>query len=86
MSWPAKYPSRPACNDHNTPPTRTYGVKRRNGKCSDPAKAVLSGSGDVSLGVTEQLDVRLSGSGDLSYAGRPQLRQSVSGSGEILRR
>ncbi|HEY0956996.1 MAG TPA: head GIN domain-containing protein [Roseateles sp.] len=50
------------------------------------AKAVLSGSGDVSLGVTEQLDVRLSGSGDLSYAGRPQLRQSVSGSGEILRR
>ncbi|MFN3303615.1 MAG: head GIN domain-containing protein [Roseateles sp.] len=50
------------------------------------ARAVLSGSGDVSLGVLEQLDARLSGSGDLSYVGRPQLRQSISGSGEIRRR
>lgn len=50
------------------------------------AKVGSHGSGDVSLGVTEQLDVQLSGSGDLSYAGRPQLRQSVSGSGEIHRR
>ena len=50
------------------------------------AKVELHGSGDVSLGVTEQLDAKLSGSGDLSYAGRPQLRQSVSGSGEIHRR
>ena len=50
------------------------------------ARVGIEGSGDVSLGVTEQLDVQLSGSGDLSYAGRPQLRQSVSGSGEIHRR
>jgi len=50
------------------------------------ARVELHGSGDMSLGVTEQLDVKLSGSGDLSYAGRPQLRQSVSGSGEIHRR
>ena len=50
------------------------------------AKVAINGSGDVALGVTEQLDVQLSGSGDLSYAGRPQLRQSVSGSGEIHRR
>lgn len=49
-------------------------------------KVVLSGSGDASLGVCEQLDAELSGSGDLSYAGRPQLRQSVSGTGEISRR
>lgn len=46
----------------------------------------LSGSGEVALGVTEQLDAQLSGSGDLHYAGRPQLRQSVTGSGEIQRR
>jgi hypothetical protein len=50
------------------------------------AKVGIHGSGDVALGVTEQLDAQLSGSGDLSYAGRPQLRQSVSGSGEIHRR
>lgn len=50
------------------------------------ARVELHGSGDVDLGVTEQLDVKLSGSGDLSYAGRPQLRQSVSGSGEVHRR
>ena len=50
------------------------------------AKVSLSGSGDMALGVTEQLDVQISGSGDLRYAGRPQLRQSVSGSGEIHRR
>lgn len=50
------------------------------------AKVQLSGSGDLSLGVTEQLDAQLSGSGDLSYAGRPQLRQSVTGTGEIQRR
>lgn len=50
------------------------------------AKVQSSGSGDLSLGVTEQLDAQLSGSGDLSYAGRPQLRQSVTGTGEIQRR
>lgn len=50
------------------------------------AKVQSSGSGDLSLGVTEQLDAQLSGSGDVSYAGRPQLRQSVTGSGEIQRR
>jgi hypothetical protein len=50
------------------------------------ARVNIHGSGDVSLGVVEQLDVQLSGSGDLSYAGRPQLRQSVTGSGEVLRR
>jgi len=50
------------------------------------ARIELHGSGDASLGVMDQLDVKLSGSGDLSYAGRPQLRQSVSGSGEIHRR
>lgn len=50
------------------------------------ARVELNGSGDVAIGVTEQLDAQLSGSGDLSYAGRPQLRQSVSGSGEIHRR
>lgn len=50
------------------------------------AKVAMHGSGDMSLGVTEQLDVQLSGSGDLDYAGRPQLRQSVSGSGEVNHR
>jgi hypothetical protein len=50
------------------------------------AKVSLSGSGDMALGVCEQLEAQLTGSGDLSYAGRPQLPQSVSGSGHIRRR
>lgn len=50
------------------------------------AKAQLSGSGDLSLGVVDSRDVSLSGSGDMSHAGRPKLTQRVSGSGEIIAR
>jgi len=50
------------------------------------AQAQLTGSGDMAIGVTQNLEVTLRGSGDLRYAGRPQLRQTVTGSGEISKR
>ena len=50
------------------------------------ARARLSGSGDLRLGVSQELDATLSGSGDLAYSGRPKLQSKVSGSGELINR
>jgi hypothetical protein len=54
-----------------------------SGLSSQNAQVVLSGSGDVSVDVSDALDVTLSGSGTIRYSGRPEIRSSVSGSGEI---
>jgi hypothetical protein len=42
-----------------------------------------SGSADVEVSASEQLNVDISGSGDVSYAGNPQVKSSISGSGDI---
>lgn len=42
-----------------------------------------SGSGDVSLSVSEALDASTGGSGEVRYSGRPVVNASVSGSGEV---
>jgi hypothetical protein len=47
------------------------------------ANVAVSGSGNVSLRVTDALDVRVSGSGDVTYYGDPTVTESVSGSGAV---
>ena len=44
----------------------------------------ISGSGEVEVLVTDQLDVRISGSGDVYYKGFPELDIEISGSGEVV--
>jgi hypothetical protein len=44
-----------------------------------------SGSADVEVSVSEQLNVNISGSGDVSYAGDPEVNSSITGSGDIER-
>lgn len=48
------------------------------------ANVTISGSGDVSVRVSDELDVRISGSGDVSYKGNPQIDANVSGSGRVV--
>ena len=44
-----------------------------------------SGSSDVEVSASQQLNVDISGSGDVSYAGNPAVKSSISGSGDINR-
>ncbi len=44
-----------------------------------------SGSADVEVSVSQQLNVDISGSGDVQYAGNPEVKSSISGSGDIQR-
>lgn len=50
---------------------------------SHVANINISGSGTVSLNVTDDLDVRISGAGNIIYDGEPNIRQSISGTGKI---
>ena len=47
------------------------------------AKVTISGSGNVWLDVSEQLDVVISGSGNVEYLGDPQVNSQISGSGRV---
>ena len=47
------------------------------------AKVTVNGSGDATVNVSEELDVRISGSGDVSYIGSPKIKSQVSGSGSV---
>lgn len=47
------------------------------------AKIVMSGSGAISVNVSDELDAKVSGSGDISYLGSPKVTKNVSGSGSI---
>jgi hypothetical protein len=42
-----------------------------------------SGSSDVEVSASQQLNVDISGSGDVSYTGNPEVESSISGSGDI---
>ena len=53
---------------------------------SKRANARISGSGNIHLYATSQLDARISGSGDIIYRGNPDLDSSISGSGNIRSR
>lgn len=50
---------------------------------AETVSAVLKGSGDAVVSVTERLEANLSGSGGLEYLGDPQVTRSTSGSGEV---
>jgi hypothetical protein len=47
------------------------------------ADAHISGSGDITLNVQNDLNARISGSGNISYIGKPAVRISISGSGKV---
>ncbi len=52
-------------------------------KCEE-SKVSISGSGDVNISVSQNLEARVSGSGDIRYKGDPNIRDvRVSGSGNI---
>jgi putative autotransporter adhesin-like protein len=46
-------------------------------------KVVVSGSGDLTVNASDELDARVTGSGSITYAGSPKLNSAVSGSGSI---
>jgi hypothetical protein len=51
---------------------------------SEEAKVSISGSGDVHISVSQNLEASVSGSGDIRYKGDPSIRNvRVSGSGNI---
>lgn len=45
--------------------------------------AKIFGSGDVTVNVTDSLDITIDGSGDISYAGSPSVKQNINGSGDV---
>jgi Putative auto-transporter adhesin, head GIN domain len=47
------------------------------------AIVIVSGAGDVTLNVNEELDARVSGAGSIWYVGSPRLQSRVSGAGSI---
>lgn len=47
------------------------------------ARIGVSGSGKVTVNVSERLEANVSGSGGVRYAGRPAVRGDVSGSGSV---
>jgi hypothetical protein len=50
---------------------------------SHSAEVDISGSADVTVWATENLDVNARGAGDVSYYGKPRVTEKVSGSCSI---
>jgi hypothetical protein len=50
------------------------------------AKVMVSGSGEVTVNASDELDAKVSGSGTIWYVGSPKLTPSVSGSGAIKKK
>ena len=48
-----------------------------------PVKVRLTGSGDVSVQVSDELDVRIAGSGAVRYLGKPTVEKTITGSGDV---
>lgn len=63
--------------------TSGSGTVAGSGLTASTAKASVSGSGDISLRVTDALDARVSGSGNVEYYGNPSVTTNTSGSGEV---
>jgi Putative auto-transporter adhesin, head GIN domain len=47
------------------------------------AIVIVSGAGDVTLNVNDELDARVSGAGNIWYVGSPKLQSRISGAGSI---
>lgn len=50
----------------------------------EKANVTISGSGDVEVNVTDDLDIKISGSGDVYYKGNPSVSIDITGSGEVI--
>jgi hypothetical protein len=50
------------------------------------AQIHISGSGNCTCNVSEELEARVSGSGNISYVGNPKIDARVSGSGHVRSR
>ena len=59
---------------------RTFGLNGRN------ADVNITGSGDVELSVSNELNATIIGSGDIYYRGNPRLFLNITGSGRVIRR
>jgi hypothetical protein len=47
-------------------------------------QAIISGSGDMYVNVSEAIDARISGSGRVNYINYPVVHTSISGSGRVV--
>jgi len=50
-----------------------------------PVKVRLTGSGDVTVQVSDELDVRIADSGAVRYLGKPTVEKTITGSGDAER-
>jgi len=50
----------------------------------DQCEAVISGSGDMYINVSQLIDARISGSGRIYFISHPVIRTSISGSGDVV--
>jgi hypothetical protein len=50
---------------------------------TENATVKITGSGDMQINVTRQLDATISGSGDIVYKGTPSVSSRVTGSGRV---
>ena len=60
------------------------GVINLNEMTSRKAQVKITGNGNVSLHVTDNLDVTIQGFGVVYYSGTPQIQQNISGNGKIV--
>lgn len=51
----------------------------------EAANVKISGSGDMQLNVSRQLDATITGSGDIVYKGTPSVNASITGSGRVVK-
>lgn len=52
---------------------------------SERATVLLTGAGNITISVSDQLDATISGSGNINYVGEPTVTSNVSGAGRIRR-
>jgi hypothetical protein len=59
----------------------------RGGELKSKSAAItIAGSGNATLAVSDDLDVKILGDGSIQYIGDPRVTQSVLGSGSIHKR
>lgn len=52
---------------------------------SEESHLQMTGSGDIEIYASVELDVRITGSGDIHYKGSPQVKSNITGSGEVTK-
>lgn len=61
------------------------GIYQAGELSSKVANINITGSGEVSVNVQDDMDIHISGAGTVIYRGTPRIRQSISGSGNVTR-